>query len=261
LEGLLATGGLTGLGDIGLGLSAIAEAIREKELDRFTLSVAHLQPGNTIRCGNGIESPNMLLTKAVIGVRAMVNQRFLHETWDVERSAQRFRELIIYVSQQSESDPWFGAVKLNKILYHSDFTAFERFGVPLTGVRYFRLPQGPAPKKLKHVERELVEEGAIRVDEVSLDFGRQTYLQKRTIALRDPIMVFFTADEIAIVDKVIEDLWNQNATEVSNASHDVRWRVLQHKDPVPYEFAYLSDDDVTEAQERRTRELAAELGW
>ena len=74
----------------------------------------------------------------------MVNERFLHEAWDVDRSAQKFRELIIYISKRSKSDPWFGAIKLNKILYHSDFRAFERFGVPLTGVRYWRLQQGPA---------------------------------------------------------------------------------------------------------------------
>lgn len=191
----------------------------------------------------------------------MVNQRFLHETWDVERSAQRFRELIIYIAQRSVADPWFGATKLNKILYHSDFRAFERFGVPLTGVRYFRLPQGPAPKKLKHVERELIEEGAIRIEEVELDFGRQGYRQKRTVALREPEMRLFTADEIALIDEVIRDLWSQNAAEVSNASHDVRWRVLQHKDSLPYEFARLADYPVTDSEDRHIQELANRFGW
>ena len=94
-----------------------------------------------------------------------------------------------------------------------------------------------------------------------MDFGRQTYRQKRTVALRDPEMRFFTADEMALVDEVIRDLWDQNATEVSNASHDVRWRVLQHKDPVPYEFAYLADYPVTEAEERRIQELATQFAW
>jgi hypothetical protein len=203
----------------------------------------------------------MVLTNGLIGVRAMVNQRFLHETWDVERSAQRFRELILYIAQKSADDPWFGAVKLNKILYHSDFRAFERFGVPLTGVRYFRLPQGPAPKKLKHVERELIEEGAIRVEEIELVFGRQSYRQKRTVALREPEMRLFTADEIALVDEVIRELRSQNAKEVSDASHDVRWRVLQHKDALPYEFAHLADYSVSEAEEQRIQELAARFGW
>ena len=44
----------------------------------------------------------------------MVNEQFLHEAWEVDRSAQKFRELIIYISKRSKSDPWFGAIKLNK---------------------------------------------------------------------------------------------------------------------------------------------------
>lgn len=188
----------------------------------------------------------------------MRSKRFLNETFAVERQAQRFRELIVYVSLKSAADPNFGAVKLNKILYHSDFRSFERFGVPLTGVRYFRLPQGPAPKKLIHARRQLVEEGALALEMVELPGG---YVQHRTIARRSPIMSFFTDDEIALVDEVIEELWAQNAKEVSDATHDVRWRVLQHKDAMPYEFAYLSDEPVTEAENKRTQELAAELGW
>lgn len=188
----------------------------------------------------------------------MPRTRHLNETFDVERGVQRFRELIVYVSKKCQSDPNFGAVKLNKILYHSDFRAFERFGVPLTGVRYFKLKQGPAPKSLIPHRRNLIDEGAIRLDRVGIGTGWE---QHRTVALREPIIDFFTPDEISIVDEVISELWTQNATEVSNASHDVRWRVLQERDSLPYEFAFLSDDSVSEAEDRRTRELAAELGW
>lgn len=64
----------------------------------------------------------------------------------LERALQRLRELVVYISEKSEHDQHCGATKLNKILYHSDFRAFERFGVPLTGASYFRLPKGPAPR-------------------------------------------------------------------------------------------------------------------
>src|ERR1700677_2825411 len=97
---------------------------------------------------------------------------------------QRFRELIIYVSKNSEDDPYFGAIKLNKILYYSDFRAFERFGIPLTGAVYFRLRNGPAPKVMIPVRNALIKEGAIRVDVVRLG----EYDQYRTIALRPPVI-------------------------------------------------------------------------
>ncbi len=189
-----------------------------------------------------------------------MNERasILHFAVPVERSAQRFRELIVYISNKCENDPHFGAVKLNKILYHSDFRAFERFGIPLTGVRYFRLPKGPAPRAMLPIRRELESEGAIRIDKVSVSGGLE---QHRTVALRAPVLDHFTLDELLLVDQVIGELWSQNATEVSDASHDIRWRTLQHKDTIPYEFAFLSNEPLTREEIDRTNELAARFGW
>ena len=186
-----------------------------------------------------------------------MTRRLLHETFDVPRGPQRFRELIVYVSRKSARDPHFGAIKLNKILYHADFRAFERFGVPLTGVRYQKLKLGPAPKSLLHVRRALEAEGAIRLD--FLPAGN--YEQHRTVALREAAMSLFSEDEIALVDQVISDLWHQNGTQVSDASHDIRWRVLHLNDAMPYELAHLSDEPVTDTDTRRTTELAARFGW
>lgn len=182
----------------------------------------------------------------------------LHQTCDVPRGTQRFRELILYICKKCQNDHWFGAVKLNKILYHSDFRAFERFGIPLTGVRYFRLPKGPAPKMLVPVRNELAREGALRVEQRQVG---PDHHQERPIALREPVTDLFTADELALVDEVIKDLWNQTAAEVSDASHDIRWSALNHKDPMPYELVHLSDEPLSDAEQSRTRELALELGW
>ena len=187
-------------------------------------------------------------------------RRFDKLTFSVslERGLQRFRELIVYIASKSVDDPSFGATKLNKILYHSDFRAFERFGVPLTGAPYFRLKNGPAPRVMVPVRDELVAEGVIEV--VKKDLGNG-YVQHRVIARRNPVLEHFTADEIALVDEVIRELWPQTATEVSDASHDIRWRTLQDKDPIPYEFAFLSNEVPTEDDVARTEQLVAEFGW
>ena len=173
------------------------------------------------------------------------------------RGVQRFRELIVYISQQSEADPHFGAIKLNKILYYSDFRAFERFGLPLTGMRYVKRKLGPVPNALVHKRGELVEEGALRLDTLP----KGPYEQNRTVALRAPVLDLFTADEIALVDEVIKEFWTQNGTEVSNASHDLRWSVMQLNDPMPYELAFLSNERPTDRDHQRTEELAKRLGW
>lgn len=181
----------------------------------------------------------------------------LHYTIPVERSLQRFRELIVYISQKSANDPHFGATKLNKILYHSDFRAFERFGVPLTGMPYFKLPAGPAPKNLIPVRRALINERAIEIHKVQVG----PYEQDRTVALREPVLSHFSADELQLVDEVVGELWSQTAGEVSDASHDIRWRVLNLRDLLPYEFAFLSNEAVTPREIERTAELAQRFGW
>jgi hypothetical protein len=180
----------------------------------------------------------------------------LHFNVPVARGKQRFRELIIYVSKKSEHDPHFGATKLNKILYYSDFRAFERLGQPISGMVYFRLKHGPAPKALWPVRAELIEEGALRIDQVPVG----SFAQERTVALREPITSLFTEDELRIVDAVINELWSQNATEVSDASHDVRWRTLRDRDELPYEFAFL-DNSVTQNDIDRTKQLSWQLKW
>ncbi|MCI0555018.1 MAG: hypothetical protein L0287_29065, partial [Anaerolineae bacterium] len=106
------------------------------------------------------------------------------------------------------------------------------------------------------IQNDLVAEGAIRIERVQ--FG--DFEQHRTIPLRRAVIELFTEDEIILVDKVINDLWQQNATEVSDASHDVRWRTLRHRDAIPYEFAFLSDD-ITVDDVEKTKQLASELGW
>ena len=48
----------------------------------------------------------------------------------MEFDETKFKELIIYISMRSEDDTRFGAVKLNKLLYYSDFRAYISKGTP-----------------------------------------------------------------------------------------------------------------------------------
>lgn len=175
----------------------------------------------------------------------------------LERQNERFRELILYVCNKLFDAESFGAVKLNKILYHSDFRAFERLGRPITGMRYFKLENGPAPKAMVPVRREMIEHGLVRLDVRNLG-GVQEH---RLMALRQANLELFSTAELEIVDEVIRELRPQAAVEVSMVSHDVRWRVLALGDDMPYDFVYLDDSEADEALIRRTEELADQHGW
>ena len=107
----------------------------------------------------------------------------------------KFRELVLYVSQKCAFDPTFGATKLNKILFYSDFFAFAKSGTAITGVEYQRLRNGPAPRKLLPIREQMIKEGILGMQEIPLKTGK---VQKRTVSLRQPNLRIFTGDEIAL---------------------------------------------------------------
>jgi hypothetical protein len=70
------------------------------------------------------------------------------------------------------------------------------------------------------------------------------------------VLKAFSAEEIALVESVISDLWEQNAAEVSRISHDfIGWQAAAMGEIIPYETMFLSDRLLTEAEYLRGAEL------
>ena len=67
----------------------------------------------------------------------------------------KLQELILYIARRSEDDRHFGANKLNKLLFYSDFLAYAKTGRSFTGAPYERLEHGPAPRGLAAALEEL----------------------------------------------------------------------------------------------------------
>ncbi|MCI0356628.1 MAG: SocA family protein [Acidobacteria bacterium] len=171
---------------------------------------------------------------------------------------EKLAELILYISQKCATDPKFGAIKLNKILYLSDFLSFGNWGEPITGVEYQHLRMGPCPKRLLPVRESLEKSGKLVVQNLSLKSGA---IQKRTVNLTEPNLKVFSGREIALVDSIIEDLWNLDAEESSVLSHRfVGWKMTKEGDPIPYGSIFISDEPLSAAEILRGQELARELG-
>jgi hypothetical protein len=73
----------------------------------------------------------------------------------------KFRELILLIARESEGDPRFGSIKLNKLLFYADFVAYQHLGKPITGQEYFALPQGPAPRYMVPIREKMEADGDI----------------------------------------------------------------------------------------------------
>jgi Antitoxin SocA-like, Panacea domain len=159
---------------------------------------------------------------------------------------RKLRELVLYISLRSEGDEYFGITKLNKLLFYSDFLAYRRLGHSITGQIYRALPFGPVPNKMERFLARLVKAKDILMR--NEDFYDKP--QKRPIAFSRPELNIFSAEELALVDSVLERFRQSSATQISAASHQfLGWDLAEQGEVVPYSVALLDRGELT-AKER-----------
>jgi len=165
------------------------------------------------------------------------------QTMTTQESDTRLGELILFICQKSENDDLFGDVKLNKLLYYSDFLAYARWGDTITGAEYWNLPEGPAPKRLVQVRRSLLETGSLVIRKSDVIGG---YVQKKPIALRPPQRIF-GEDQLVLTSDVIYEHRNLNAKEIAEKSHlEWGWKLTKEKDTIDPSTILLSPDPLND---------------
>ncbi len=155
-----------------------------------------------------------------------------------EFNSVKFRELALFIADKSRNDDWFGAVKLNKILYYCDFKAFAWLEKPITDATYIRLREGPAPRELLP-ERHVWEDGGYATIESRRIF---TFFQQRLVPTSSDIGLgkSFNNEERRLVDYVLNWTRDMTGKEITELSHgEVGWAMADDKEVIPYETAFL----------------------
>lgn len=174
-----------------------------------------------------------------------------------EESQKRLREMILYISGRCESDPKFGATKLNKILSFADFISYANYHKPITGAQYQRLPNGPAPVYLVPLREKMLADGEIVIRKERF----LNYIQHRIIPLREPNLDMFTGRDIALVEDIIEAVSDDTATSISDRSHGIAWKIAENQEIIPYETILLDNKGLTENDVEEAHALIREHGW
>jgi Protein of unknown function (DUF4065) len=180
-------------------------------------------------------------------------------TWKVPLPGgqKRLAEAVLYVSQKCEKATFYGLVKLNKIIWRADFESFAQRGQPVTGRQYQRLRQGPAPVEMLPVLNELQAGGLLELKRVR----QGNHDEQRPLALQDPVLNFFSPQDLEFLDRAISVYWDKTGKEASDLSHGVAWKTREEAEAMPYELAYLSDQPVGRSQKARLLKLAENHGW
>ena len=149
---------------------------------------------------------------------------------------KKLEELIVHISEKCNDHALFG-----KILFFSDFFAFQASGKSITGTDYRKLPHGPAPRRMKPVLEKL---------------------ETHPIARRKADLSIFAAEDIELVNDVVEQLQHMTAQEVSDMTHaQIGWRLAQLNETIPYCTAFVGtgSDPLTTADQVAGRALAEAL--
>jgi hypothetical protein len=169
----------------------------------------------------------------------------------------KFTELLLYVAARLIGDPAYGSIKLNKVLFFSDFFHYANYGKPITGAEYVKHPLGPAPRGIVQIQNELIASGD--ADLAMAQNGARA--QKMLFPKREANVAMFSGTEIAQVEHILNALSDVTGMQASNLSHTMlAWQITPEREVIPYETVFLYDGPITEADTLRAKELENELG-
>ncbi len=147
----------------------------------------------------------------------------------------KFKNIVLYILERCGAKPNVGETVLYKLLYFADFNFYEMYENQLTGATYRRIPHGPAPQEFTRIAEEMVKKNTLKKDTIDY-FGKR---QKRYLPLQKADLTKLQASEKEVIDKVIDQLSDLNATQISDYSHeDTPWKVTPEGDVISYELVF-----------------------
>lgn len=152
----------------------------------------------------------------------------------------KFHELVIHTANLMKNDPTASIIRINKVLYYSDFAAYREFEKPITGASYRKYHEGPAPDYMERCLTNLAETNRALVAVRHHVLGYFKYL--RTIPGAPPAdLSLFTKDELAMVLQATNYFQGKTPTEIiAMATTDPAWVDSHFYDHIPYEAVWSS---------------------
>lgn len=149
-------------------------------------------------------------------------------------SEEKLRQVILYFLERI-NNVHLGRTKLMKLLYFVDFDHAEKYGRPVTGAVYRKLPHGPYPKDAEKLIVRMVKAGLVK--EVKVPVGN--YEQHRLITMEAKFDAnLFTGAEMQTLEKVATDWADATAAQIEAETHaEAPWASTLDGKVIDYELA------------------------
>jgi len=147
----------------------------------------------------------------------------------------KFREVLLYLLNKVGAKRNIGETVLYKLLYFIDFDYYEKYEVQLIGATYRKSKYGPTPLEFKEIIQRMK-----KAEDLTVVSGKYfEYPQTKYLPLRAADLSVLNAQEITLIDQVLDRLSDKNETQISEYSHqDVPWLSTPDGKPIPYESVF-----------------------
>ena len=152
-----------------------------------------------------------------------------------QKNLDKFKEVLLYILNKVGSKPNIGESVLYKLLYFIDFNYYEMYEEQLIGATYIKNNYGPTPKEFIVVIEEML--GYKDIVKVADKYFQ--YPQRKYLPLRPPDLSGLKANELKMIDEVLEKYSDMNAKQMSECSHkDVPWLTTDDGEIIDYESVF-----------------------
>ena len=152
-----------------------------------------------------------------------------------QENVDKFRHVLLYILNEVGSKPNVGETVIYKLLYFIDFNYYERYEEQLIGATYIKNHFGPTPVEYKKIVESMIEREEIV--KVSSRFFK--YPQTKYLPLIKPDLSLLNAQELDVIDTVLNTLSDMTASQISQYSHkDVPWISAEEGKPIEYESVF-----------------------
>lgn len=152
-----------------------------------------------------------------------------------QKNLQKFKEVLLYILNKVGAKENIGETVIYKLLYFIDFDFYEKYEEQLVGATYIKNKYGPTPVEfVKIVERMIEGKEIEKVKSEYFNFPQTKYLP-----CRKPDLTKLKANEIKVIDDVLNKLSEMNGSQISAYSHnDIPWMTTAEGDAIEYESVF-----------------------
>ncbi len=152
-----------------------------------------------------------------------------------QKNLQKFKEVLLYILNKVGSRPNIGETVIYKLFYFIDFDFYEKYEEQLVGATYMKNQYGPTPVEFARIVEQMIVHEEIE----KVKSGYFNYPQTKYLPLRKPDLTKFKANEIDVIDDVLNKLSDMNAAQMSAYSHsDVPWVTTGDGEVIEYEAVF-----------------------